>query len=160
MRPFAKRVTRPELWRFTRRSVPRGASLGMIVGLFVMIPGLQIICSALLALPFRANIPVAVAATFASNPVTTPFILIAAVFVGNNVFGLEADPSRFKALVSEGAGFSEWASWLATDAAPALIGGLLIIALLSGAITYLLAAWFWRFRVARKWRKRRMLRAV
>jgi len=144
------------LWRFNRRSVPRGAALGMIIGIFVMIPGLQIIVSALLALPFRANIPVAAAATFTSNPVTTPFILIASVFVGNAVFGLEANPSHFQALVERQAGISEWFAWLATDAAPALLGGLLVIAIISAVVAYLLADWFWRYRVARRWKRRHL----
>lgn len=154
IRPFANRVLRSELWRFTRRSVPRGAALGMVVGIFVMIPGLQIIVSALLALPFRANIPVAAAATFGSNPFTTPFILIAAVFVGDDVFGLEANPEHFRELVDQGASVGEWLAWLASDAAPAMVGGLLIIALVSGAVTYVVVDWFWRYRLVRKWRRR------
>lgn len=154
MRPFANNVLRSELWRFTRRSVPRGAALGMIVGIFVMIPGLQMIVSTLLALPFRANIPVAAAVTWSSNPVTTPFILIGALFVGNDVFQLDADLSRLNEMLEQGASFSEWAGWLASDAAPAIVGGLLIIALIAGAITYFVAKWFWHYRTARKWRKR------
>ncbi|MFP5454422.1 MAG: DUF2062 domain-containing protein, partial [Alphaproteobacteria bacterium] len=47
LRPFAHRVLEPSLWRFTRRSVPRGVALGLIVGIFLMIPGLQIIGAAL-----------------------------------------------------------------------------------------------------------------
>ncbi|MFN2260235.1 MAG: DUF2062 domain-containing protein [Parasphingopyxis sp.] len=154
VRPFANRVLRSDLWRFTRRSVPRGAALGMVVGIFVMIPGLQIVVSALMALPFRANIPVAAAATFASNPFTTPFILIAAVFVGNDVFGLEADPTRFKRMVEEGAGVGQWLNWLASDAAPAMVGGLLIIALGSSIVTYFAVKAFWRFKVGQRWRRR------
>ncbi|MBC2777869.1 DUF2062 domain-containing protein [Parasphingopyxis marina] len=154
IKPFASRIMHSHLWRFSRRSVPRGAALGMIVGIFVMIPGLQIIASALLALPFRANIPVAAAATFASNPITTPFILIAAVFVGNDVFGLHANPAHFRVMYENGASASQWLAWLATDAAPALVGGLLVIAVISAAISYLAASWFWRYRVGRRWKKR------
>jgi hypothetical protein len=154
IRPFASRIMHSHLWRFSRRSVPRGAALGMVVGIFVMIPGLQIIASALLALPFRANIPVAAAATFASNPVTTPFILIAAVFVGNDVFGLHANPAHFREMYENGASATQWLAWLATDAAPALVGGLLVIAIISAAISYLAASWFWRYRVGRRWKKR------
>ena len=32
LRPFAQRVFHPALWRFTRRSVPRGVALGLLVG--------------------------------------------------------------------------------------------------------------------------------
>jgi uncharacterized protein len=41
LRPFAKRVFHPALWRFTRRSVPRGVALGLLVGIFLLIPGLR-----------------------------------------------------------------------------------------------------------------------
>jgi uncharacterized protein (DUF2062 family) len=34
LRPFAQRVFHPALWRFTRRSVPRGVALGLLVGYF------------------------------------------------------------------------------------------------------------------------------
>jgi len=63
IRPFAHRVLRSELWRFTRRSVPRGVAVGLFVGILFLIPGVQIIGSALFALPLRANIPVAAAMT-------------------------------------------------------------------------------------------------
>ena len=159
IKPFAGRVMHSYLWKFNRRSVPRGAALGMIVGIIVMIPGFQMIVSALLALPFRANIPVAAATTFTSNPLTTPFILIGAVFVGNGVFGLEADPAHFQTLVDRQASITEWLAWFATDAAPALLGGLVVMSVVSAAIAYLLADWFWRYRVSRKWKKRRLAMA-
>ena len=54
---------------------------------------------ALLALPFRANIPVAAAMTFLSNPATTPLILMASVWLGNWMLGRSADASGFMALV-------------------------------------------------------------
>ena len=79
--PVAHRVLEPSLWRFTRRSVPRGVALGLFVGIFLMIPGVQIAGAALLALPFRANIPVAAAMTFLSNPATTPLILGSGAFL-------------------------------------------------------------------------------
>ena len=68
VRPLARRS---ELLRFTRRSVPRGVSVGLLVGIFAMIPGIQIVGAALLCMPFRANVPLAVAMTFLSNPATT-----------------------------------------------------------------------------------------
>ena len=36
--PFARRH---ELWRFTRRSVPRGVAIGLLVGIFALIPGVH-----------------------------------------------------------------------------------------------------------------------
>ena len=72
LRPVAHRVLAPALWRFTRRSVPRGVALGMVTG--ILFPVAQIPLSALLALPFRANVPTAALTTFITNPFTTPAI--------------------------------------------------------------------------------------
>ncbi|HEY0626354.1 MAG TPA: DUF2062 domain-containing protein [Allosphingosinicella sp.] len=153
MRPFAGRVLRSDLWRFTRRSVPRGVGVGLLVGIFLMIPGLQIIGAALLSVPFRANIPIAAAMTFLSNPATTPFILVASIAVGNYM-GFRADIETFYTLYGRGAGVGEWLAWLGSDAAPALITGLLVIAAASAAIGYVIAMFGWRWWTGRKWRRR------
>lgn len=154
LRPVAHRVLAPELWRFTRRSVPRGVALGLFVGIFFLIPGLQIVGSALLALPFRANVPVAAAMTFLSNPLTTPFILYASVYVGNILLGWSASPHGVMALIESGAGIDQWTSWLLSEAAPAMLLGLFVISVISAAVGYFIAVWFWRFRMAAKWRLR------
>ncbi|MCB8835473.1 DUF2062 domain-containing protein, partial [Escherichia coli] len=57
LRPVAHRVMEPGLWRFTRRSVPRGVALGVVAGF--LFPVAQIAIAAVFALPFRANVPVA-----------------------------------------------------------------------------------------------------
>lgn len=154
--PVAHRVLEPSLWRFTRRSVPRGVALGLFVGIFLLIPGLQIAGAAMLALPFRANIPVAAAMTFLSNPATTPLILWASVYIGNWTLGRTADLSGLMALVHHGAGLGEWTAWLFSEAAPALLFGLAIISLVSATVGYVLALWFWRARMGRKWRARKL----
>ncbi len=153
MRPFGQRVLHSEFWRFTRRSVPRGVATGLFVGVFFLIPGVQIVGSALLSIPFRANIPVAAAMTFLTNPATTPFLLIASIWLGNRL-GFHADVASFQALYARGASVGEWVAWLFSDAAPALVSGLFLIALLSGAIGYFVAAFIWRWWTGRKWRRR------
>jgi uncharacterized protein len=154
LRPVAHRVLAPALWRFTRRSVPRGTALGLFVGIFLMIPGIQIAGAALLALPFRANVPIAAAMTFLSNPATTPFILYASVYIGNLLLGRTADASGFMALVNAHAGLSQWVAWLLSEAAPALILGLSVIAGGCALLGYAATALGWRWWIARKWRKR------
>ncbi len=154
LRPFAKRIFHPSLWRFNRRSVPRGVALGLLVGIFFLIPGVQIAGVALLALPVRANIPVGAAMTFLSMPATTPFILAAAVWVGNFILGLGADSTRFFQLIENHAPLSEWMSWFMSSAAPAMLFGLFVISIVSAIIGYVIALWFWRLRVANKWRRR------
>lgn len=157
LRPFAQRVFHPALWRFTRRSVPRGVALGLLVGLFLLIPGIQIAGAALLALPFRANVPVAAAMTFLSNPATTPFILAASLYVGNATLRLGADVTQFEALVGRNASVGEWTSWLLSSAAPAMLWGLFIIAMATAILGYGVAALGWRIFIVRKWRSRRSI---
>lgn len=154
LRPFAHRVFHPALWRFTRRSVPRGVALGLLVGIFLLIPGVQIAGVALLALPVRANIPIGAAMTFLSMPATTPFILAASVYVGNGLLHLKADIAQMQTLIDTQAPISAWMNWLLSDAAPAMVVGLAVISVVSAAIGYLVAAWFWRWRIGSKWRRR------
>ncbi len=154
MKPFAARIGHRALWRFTRRSVPRGVALGLLVGIFLLVPGVQIIGVAMLAYPVRANIPIGAAMTFLSMPITTPFILLGSVVVGNGLLGLHADIGKVNALISTGAGLQEWGAWLLSDAAPAMLVGLAIISVVSAAIGYVLASWAWRWWIVNKWRRR------
>ncbi len=158
LKPFAKRVFHPALWRFTRRSVPRGVALGLLVGIFLLIPGVQIVGVALLALPIRANIPLGAAMTFLSMPATTPFILAASVYVGNSILRLGASSDRFLALIKSGAPISEWLNWLSTEAPVVIvegIAGLGIISIISAIVGYILATLFWRWWISAKWKRRR-----
>lgn len=148
-RVVGKRVMRSEYWRLTRRSVPRGVAVGLWVGIFALIPGVQIIGSTLLSLPFRANIPIAAAMTFLTNPVTTPFLIGASYFVGS---GLGFGGTR--GLPGRNASMGEWLDWLFSDAALATVSGLFIVATVSAAVSYVVTVFFWRWWTARKWRRR------
>lgn len=148
--PFARRQ---ELWRFTRRSVPRGVAIGLLVGIFALIPGIQIIGAALLCVPCRGNIPLAALMTFLSNPATTPLILAASIWVGNQV-GYHADLSTFYGLYERSASAGEWTHWLLSDAAPALLFGLFVISTISAAVGYVVSAFAWRWWIGHKHRIR------
>ena len=148
--PFARRQ---ELWRFTRRSVPRGVGVGLLVGIFALIPGVQIIGAALMCVPCRGNIPIAAAMTFLSNPATTPLILAASIYLGNKL-GFHADLGTFYRLYESGAGARQWAMWLLSDAAPALLIGLFIISTVTAAVGYLVSGVVWRWWIGHKRRTR------
>jgi uncharacterized protein len=152
IRPFAGRVLRPELWRFTRRSVPRGVALGMLTG--IIIPFAQILFSALLALPVRANVPVAAVTTFITNPFTTPLIWVLSYKVGE--FVLRVDAMTYGRPVNTAVRTTEldqWLQWL-TGAASITAFGLVVVAVVAAAMGYVLAAFGWRVFVARKRRRR------
>ncbi len=159
LRPVAHRVLAPELWRFTRRSVPRGVALGLLVGIFLLIPGLQIAGAALLALPVRANVPLAAAMTFLSNPATTPFILALSYYIGSSMLGRSGDMSQLMAMINHHASLGEWTRWLLSDTAPSILFGLAIVSVVCAAVGYFVSAWMWRARLVRKWRHRAHVRA-
>lgn len=157
VRPFAHRVAHSHLWRFTRTSVRRGTALGLFVGIFLLIPGVQIAGVALLALPFRANIPIGAAMTFLSNPLTTPFILAASVWLGNVLFGMRTNVADLYVLYDEGASLVEWWHWFTANAGPAIMGGLaglFVISAVSAAIGYVLASLVWDNWIRLRWRRK------
>lgn len=149
--PFANRILAPELWRFTRRSVPRGVALGTVVG--IIIPLAQVVFAALLALSCRANVPVAALTTFITNPLTTPILWLVAYKVGDWVLHIDSmtygQPLNTQLRSDPGT----WLQWL-TGAFSVTAFGLVILAAVFGAIGYLAAGWGWKLWIARKWRRR------
>ncbi|HVR91277.1 MAG TPA: DUF2062 domain-containing protein [Novosphingobium sp.] len=146
------RVLASELWRFTRRSVPRGVALGMLVG--IIVPFAQIFFAALLSLSVRANVPVAALTTFVTNPFTTPFIWVAAYKVGSWL--LHVDAMTVVAPVNnamEHTQFDQMLTWL-TGATLVTAFGLVIIAIVSAAVSYLVTSFGWRWWIGRKRRAR------
>ena len=157
VKPFAHRVAHSHLWRFTRTSVRRGTALGLFVGIFFLIPGVQIAGVALLALPFRANIPIGAAMTVLSNPLTTPLILAASVWLGNVLFGLRTNVADLYVLYDEGASLIEWWHWFTANAGPALLGGvagLFVISVVSAVVGYVLASIGWDAWIRLRWRRK------
>jgi uncharacterized protein (DUF2062 family) len=152
IRPFASRVLRSELWRFTRRSVPRGVALGMLVG--IIVPFAQILFASLLCLSVRANVPVAALTTFITNPFTTPFIWVIAYKVGSWL--LQVDAMTVVAPVNqaiEHSQFDDMLQWL-TGATLVTAFGLVVVAIVAAAVSYLATSFGWRWWIARKRRAR------
>lgn len=149
--PIAHRFLSPELWRFTRRSVPRGVALGLFAAF--IIPVGQIFLSAFLALPMRANVPLAALLTFVTNPFTLPFWLVVANRIGE--FLLRFDGAE-ATLVSAAKDEGSWA-WLSTIyevGAATLLGGA-VLAVVAPVLGWVISGWVWRAIVARK-RARRL----
>jgi len=140
-RPFARRILASELWRFTRRSVPRGVALGMLVG--IIIPFAQVLFAAFLSLTVRANVPVAALTTFVTNPLTTPFIWAGAYKVGEKLLYfdamLHANPIDSLLRVTDAWEFIEWL----TAEGKVLALGLIVVAIASAAVSYLVSGLAW-----------------
>lgn len=157
IRPFASRVLRPELWRFTRRSVPRGVALGALVG--IIIPFAQILFAALLALPIRANVPVAALTTFITNPFTTPFIWVAAYQVGSFILRIDAlTYGRPIGTAVHTTDVGTMMQWL-TGAATITAFGLVVLGVVVSALLYVVTAFGWRWFIGDKWRRQKRARS-
>jgi uncharacterized protein (DUF2062 family) len=156
MRPFAGNVLRPDLWRFTRRSVPRGVALGLFIG--VIVPMAHFVIAAVLAVVVRANVPAALAATFIGNPLTVAGLWWVGYRIGETV--LHADALTHVAPVAATMQVTQTDQFLAhlTGAGEDTALGLLVIAVVCSALGYLVSAWLWRLRVMRK-RRERVLQA-
>ena len=156
IRPFAHRVLRSELWRFTRRSVPRGVALGLLVG--IIVPFAQILFAALLSVSVRANVPLAALTTFVTNPFTTPLIWLAAYWIGGWLIRVDAATAVAPVNTAiEQTDLQQFLIWL-TDAGIETAFGLIVIAVVSASLSYLLSGWAWRMFIGRKWSRRQARR--
>lgn len=147
--PIAHRFGRSELWRFTRRSVPRGAALGLFAAFIV--PLGQIFLAAFLALPLRANVPVAALITFVTNPFTVPFWLVVANRVG--MFVLMIDGVGVSSIDLEAGWWAQFGWFMQTAGVTAFGFGVLSVG--SAVLGYFVASVGWRLLIARKWHRRR-----
>jgi uncharacterized protein (DUF2062 family) len=123
LRPFAHRLRHPALWQVSRCSVSSGVALGLFCAF--LLPFGQIALAALLALALRANLAVAAAATFVTNPLTFPFIYFAAYQLGAHVT---------ERGLGEG-GAAEGADWILQVSLPTAVG-LGVFAVLAAALGY------------------------
>jgi uncharacterized protein (DUF2062 family) len=141
LRPFAKQLSRPDLWHLNHRSVPRGVALGLGVG--VIIPFMHVILAAILAIPVRANVAIAGAFTLVVNPLTIPPIYYAAYHIGlwelhQDAFG--PDPVAAQQASGE---LARMLFWLHHASGPIAMG-IATIAICAAAGGYLLSALLWR----------------
>ena len=147
--PFAHRFVSPELWRFTRRSVPRGVALGLFASLIFPIG--HIFLATFLALPTRANVPLAALMTFVVNPITLPLWAILANRTGHVVLHVDRsvgiDAARPLASNS-----GMLAGWYATAGVTAF--GFVVLALVMAALGYVISGFVWRVIVSRRRRRR------
>lgn len=150
LRPIAHRFLSPELWRFTRRSVPRGVALGLFAAF--IIPVGQIFIAAFLALPARANVPLAALTTFVTNPFTLAFWLVVANRVGAFILRIDAATAG---VATEQLESGAWQCIIdAFEVAGVTVVGFAVLAVITSAVGYLLSSAIWRVIIARKRAKR------
>lgn len=158
IRPFAHLILRSELWRFTRRSVPRGVALGLFVG--VMIPLAHFVVAAFLAVFLRANIPSAMLATFIGFPVIYVALVALAYKIGEWLLHLDAMTGIQPLGETMQNTQTDHLLQQITGAGLETALGLFVLASLFATIGYVLSSVCWRWWVARKRRLRLTAGAV
>lgn len=156
LRHFRPLLRHPNLWHLNRHSVAGGVAAGLFGGL---IPGpFQMLTAAILAIVFRVNLPVALAATLLSNPFTWPFIIVAAYGIGSLITGEKASavqPFEFDWLSGDwSALLPRLLEWFAGMGETFLIG-LLILASGLAVAGYFLVQLGWRLYILAYLRRRR-----
>ena len=158
LQPIAHRFLAPELWRFTRRSVPRGVALGIFAGF--IIPLGQIFLAAFLALPARANVPLATLVTFITNPFTFPVWAVTANRVGDFILKLDRAGTGGEVEQEMVSGRYSWFIELFQGVGVTVLEtvfGFVVLALVGAALGYVTSSFVWRYMVGRK-RKKRLVR--
>jgi uncharacterized protein (DUF2062 family) len=139
----------PNLFHLNRHSASAAVFIGLFCA-FLPIPG-QMLVGALACVVLRANLPIAIALIWISNPFTIGPIFYATYSLG--AWLLNAPTTDMQIQLS-------W-SWLSTKLgliwAPLIVGSLLT-GLLAATGGYLAMQSFWRWHVVRNWQKRRVKR--
>ncbi len=149
-------LKQPNLWHLNRASVAGGVAVGMIGAL---VPGpVQMLSAAFLALIFRVNLPVAVATTLLSNPLTWPFIIITALFIGEFLLGTEATTPSINMEFN----WSDWSTflpefwhWLLSLGETFLLGEIILAGILA-VLGYVAVRIGWRLYLLAYLKRRRL----
>lgn len=154
LRPFGAWLHHPNLWHLHRRSAAGGVAVGLFCGLM---PGpLQMISAALLAVLFRANLPVALLTTLYTNPFTIVPLYLLAYRIGSWVLGAHGGAAAvappFPELHWHDFIGKMW-DWTVALGEPILIG-LPVLAVSLAIAGYVIVRVAWRVVVTLKWRAR------
>ncbi len=159
LRQHAPRLAHPALWHLNRRSVSGGIAVGLFCGL---IPGpLQMLGAALAALVLRVNLPLALATTLYTNPVTILPLYWLAFQIGALLTGGDGQ-AQFLATPTLPIWplwpwMQSWSGWLLGLGLPLAVG-LPCLAVLLALFGYGATRFAWRVYLVRRWQHRRRSR--
>lgn len=149
LRFLGEKLHRPNLWHLNRRSVSRAFGVGLWAMWTPPLPWQQIIAAAL-AIYFDANLPIAVALVWITNPLTWGPLYYVAYWVGTLVMG----QTSF--------GFSDFTQSFTIDkvwdlGAPFLVGCFTLMNVF-GLLGYFGIRYLWRKSVLHQWELRKVRR--
>lgn len=151
---MGKPLLQPRLWHLNRHSAASGVAIGMFCGL---IPGpFQMLGAAIACIVARANLPVALATTFYTNPLTIVPLYLCAFTIGRFVTGSEAHfvmpPEKGALTVWEWCG--SLTHWLLGLGEPLAVG-LVVLATVLAVASYFIVKILWAMHLRRVIKQRR-----
>lgn len=155
IRFFGPILRHHNMWHLNRHSVAGGVAIGLFAGL---VPGpLQVVASVILTFIFRVNLPVAILATFYTNPFTILPIYYVAYQYGKFVTGLENSSIPTSTFNPMDLPFSQWIpatiDWMAAAGKPFAVG-LVLLAITLAIVGYFSVRGLWRAYIVIQWRRR------
>lgn len=138
-------LNKPSLWILNRNSVARAFAIGLFCT-WVPFP-LQSVIAALLAVYYRAHLPLSVALVFITNPITIPPMFFFAYKLGSVMLGMELQPVEMNLSW-------HWFSSILGQIWQPLLFGCLILGIVSSAVGYFTINTLWRKGVRERWRER------
>ena len=145
-RIFGRLLHDPNLWHLNRHSVAWGVSVGLFMA-FVPVP-FQMVLAVAAGVLVGANLPVAVAFVWVSNPITMAPMFYASYRFGAWILDVTPRPIKFEMSID----------WLLTrlgDIWEPFLLGCFVLGLLTALIGYVTVRAIWRIHVIQLWRLRR-----
>lgn len=150
LRLFQRWLHDPNLWHLNRYSVSTAVFIGFLIA-FIPLP-IHMAAAALLAIWWRANMPVAVGSVWISNPITIPPQFYLAYKIGARILNQPQYQFAFELSLQ----------WVRNQFAllwQPLLLGCLICGLITGMLGWMAVRILWRLQVTARWRARQYRRA-
>lgn len=142
---FGDFLHNPNLWHANRHSIAKAFAVGLFFA-FIPVP-FQMVLAAGVAIIVHANLPLAIALVWITNPLTMPIIFYGCYVVGTWVVGSEKQAFEFEASW-------QWVVDSLSTIGPAFLVGCGVLATVFGLAGYLIITWLWRYNVAKQWKAR------
>ena len=155
---FGERLFHPALWGINRHTVAKGVAIGLFCGL---IPGpFQVLGSALACLFLRGNLPLAMLATFYTNPLTILPLYFVAYHYGAWVLG-DSTHSQHTFSLPEWQwtqltqSFQSYWDWALGLGAPLALG-LFLLGITLSVLSYVGITFIWNWHLRQVWHRRKL----
>lgn len=142
---FGNLLHNTNLWHLNRRSVAKAFAVGLFFA-FMPVP-FQMVLAAGTAIIVHANLPLAIALVWITNPLTMPFIFYACYIMGSWVLSVPKQEFVFQASW-------QWVLDSLSTIGPAFLVGCGVLGLIFSIIGYFGIQFLWRYQSMKAWKNR------